>query len=233
VAVIVVDKPVIFVISTFETLELSYLFESLILIFQTWFYSIIRRKQKLWLRIRSQFKTFSIQIKEWLWGQISWDWNRRLNDLAIMRSNYFASFHEDKIPNNFLISLSHLRLTNWSWDQNSLIMLLSFDLMIKLVTNKIFMRSKLVRMLFRVLISWSKCWPPDQYFWTNLISWKVECWSHDCNFDLMKKLNFDLIKFILLTPTIQIHKFIHKRKRTTTFSSNSGTKFCRQKPIKS
>ncbi len=52
---------------------------------------------------------------------------RRSNDFLIMRSNFFGTFHEVKIPNNYLISWSQ----HFSWDQNSLIM------------------------LFRVLISWS------------------------------------------------------------------------------
>ncbi len=44
---------------------------------------------------------------EWSGGQISWDKNyffRRLNDLAIMRSNYFVTFLEVEIPNNDSIS---------------------------------------------------------------------------------------------------------------------------------
>ena len=51
---------------------------------------------------------------------------RRSNDFLIMRSNFFGTFHEVKIP-NYSISWSQ----HFSWDQNSLIM------------------------LFRVLISWS------------------------------------------------------------------------------
>ncbi len=66
--------------------------------------------------------------------------------------------------------------------------------MIVLATNKSIMRSKLLIVLFWVSISWSKCRPPDQYYWTNSISWtnwisiswskirppeKVEFWSHE------------------------------------------------------
>jgi hypothetical protein len=49
--------------------------------------------------------------------------------------------------------------------------ILNFDLMIILATNKLIMRSKLLIMLFWVSISWSKIRPPDQYYWTNSISW--------------------------------------------------------------
>ena len=66
--------------------------------------------------------------------------------------------------------------------------------MIVLVTNKLIMRSKFLKMLFWISISWSKCQPPDQYYWTNSTSWtntiwtswskswspeKVEFWSHE------------------------------------------------------
>jgi hypothetical protein len=47
-------------------------------------------------------------------GRISWDRNRRSNYILIMRSNYFASFHEVEIPNNDSISW----LGHFSWDQN-------------------------------------------------------------------------------------------------------------------
>ena len=86
-----------------------------------------------------------------------------------------------------MISWSHLQLTNRLWDQNSLFMLFwSFDLMIDLLVTRTLIRSKLVKLLCWVLISWSKIQPPDQYyckFWfhkkenfnlmiKNLISWK-------------------------------------------------------------
>jgi hypothetical protein len=55
--------------------------------------------------------------------------------------------HEIKTYNNIFTILIR-RLTLWSWDQNSLIMLfLSFDLMILLVNNKWIMRSKLKKAL--------------------------------------------------------------------------------------
>ena len=119
--------------------------------------------------MRSKF-TFS-------WGQnyfCSWDricsiifdrFDQEVNTL-IMRSKF------QKALLGVSISWSFLWLTNWSWDRNSLIMLLfSFDLMIDLLATRTIMRSKLEIMLVWVSISWSKCRPPDQYYWTNSISW--------------------------------------------------------------
>jgi hypothetical protein len=63
--------------------------------------------------------------------------------------------HEVEIPNNDSISWSR----HFSWDRNCLIM------------------------LFRVLISWSKCLPPD---------WHCEILMN--KFDLMNKFNFNLMK---------------------------------------
>jgi hypothetical protein len=83
-----------------------------------------------------------------------------------MRSNFLSFFMRWK----FLIIDSISWLRHFSWDRNCLLM------------------------LFRVSISWSKCQPPDQYYWTNLTSWtntistswlkirspeKVEFWSHE------------------------------------------------------
>ncbi len=65
--------------------------------------------------------------------------------------------------------------------------------MIVLATNKSIMRSKLLIMLFWVLISWSKCQPPDQ----------IEFQSHDRKFNLLKKLNFDLMKFDLMIISLK------------------------------
>ena len=88
---------------------------------------------------------------------------RRSNDFLIMRSNFFGTFHEVKIPNYLIswlqhfswdqnslimlfrvsISWSFLRLTNQSWDQNSKKALLgNFDLMIDLLAASAIMRSK-------------------------------------------------------------------------------------------
>jgi hypothetical protein len=50
---------------------------------------------------------------------------------------------------------------------------LSFDLMMDMLATRTIKRSKIEIMLFCVLISWSKCQPPDQYYWTNLIYWKI------------------------------------------------------------
>ncbi len=133
--------------------------------------------------------------------------------MAIMRLNYFtvfmrskilitiwspdcANFHEIKIcaflsfklMNNLLVTSTVMRS---KFANNAF---LSFDLMINLLVTRTIMRLKLVIMLFWVLISWSKCWTPDQYYWTPLISWKswiliswslfwshekVEFWSHE------------------------------------------------------
>jgi len=60
----------------------------------------------------------------------------------------------------------------------------TFDLMIALAANKLFMRSKFkIKHYLAILISWSKCRPPDQ-------NWKIFL----LNFDLMNKFNFDLMK---------------------------------------
>jgi len=77
-----------------------------------------------------------------------------------------------------LISWSHLGLTNWSWDQNSLIMLyFNFDLMIKVST------------------SWSKLSNINEQIRPHE---QIEFWPHYQKFDLLKKLNFDLMKFDLM-----------------------------------
>jgi hypothetical protein len=60
---------------------------------------------------------------------------------------------------------------------------LSFDLMIDLLATRTIMRSKCVIMLVWVSISLSKCRPPDRH-----------CQILMNKFDLMKKLNFDLMK---------------------------------------
>ncbi len=88
---------------------------------------------------------------------------RRSNDFLIMRSNFFGTFHEVKIPNYLIswsqhfswdqnslimlfrvsISWSFLRLTNQSWDRNSKKALLgNFDLMVDLLAPSAIMRSK-------------------------------------------------------------------------------------------
>jgi hypothetical protein len=78
-------------------------------------------------------------------GPISWDRNRRSNDLAIMRSNYFASFHEIKI--SYYYSISWLR--HFSWDQNSKKALLAnFDFMNNLLVSSRIMRSKFPNNIF-------------------------------------------------------------------------------------
>ena len=74
--------------------------------------------------------------------------------------------------------------------------------MIDLLVTRTIMRLKFVIMLVWVSISWSKCRPPDWYYWTNSTSWtnwiltsgtnwilaswskiqppeKVEFWSHE------------------------------------------------------
>ncbi len=53
-------------------------------------------------------------------------------------------------------------------------------------------------MLVWVLISWCKCQPPDQYYCKFWFYEKGEFWPQDQKFDLLKKLNFDLMKFNLM-----------------------------------
>jgi len=66
--------------------------------------------------IKITLKSDLISFDDWgSGGWISWDQNRRLNDLAIMRSTGFWIFHEIEIPNNDLISWSR----HFTWDQNS------------------------------------------------------------------------------------------------------------------
>jgi len=115
------------------------------------------------------------------------------------------------------LSISHLciktfdltKLTNQSWDQNCIIMLyfefrshdqfvihkndheikicnnacLGYDLMIEVSTPWSILLDKVDLMNKLNFTSWLKIQPPDQ------------------KFDRLKKLNFDLMKFDLLTPT--------------------------------
>ncbi len=110
----------------------------------------------------------------------------------------------------------------------------TFDLMIALAANKSIMRLKFPNnALFWILMSWSICksqiwswdwilksiirqfrphdrsvdllidiigqiWPNDQ----------TQFWPHDQKFDLLKKLNFDLMKFDLLTLSHLFSLFI-------------------------
>ncbi len=98
-----------------------------------------------------------------------------------------------------MISWSHLRLTNWSWDQNCLKMLyFNFNLMIDLLAARTIMRSKLKKALLgnfdlmknaairrsNLLLGISTSWKMKK----NLISWIR---PHE-------KSNFDLMKFNLL-----------------------------------
>ncbi len=80
--------------------------------------------------------------------------------------------------------------------------------MIYLLAARTIMRSKFVIMLVWVLSSWSKCQPPDQYYCKFRSHEKWEFQPHDRKFDLLKKLNFDLMKFDLMIssrPKIQFH----------------------------
>ena len=80
------------------------------------------------------------------------------------------------------ISWSYLQLTNRSWDWNCLIMhYFNFDLMIEVSTSW----SKLSNIYEQIR-------PHEQ----------IEFWPHDQKFDLLKKLNFDLMKFDLLTLSL-------------------------------
>ncbi len=58
-----------------------------------------------------------------------------------------------------------------------------FNLMINLLAARAIMRSKFLIMLFWILISWLKIWPPDRH-----------CQILMNKFDLMNKFNFDLMK---------------------------------------
>ncbi len=101
----------------------------------------------------------------------SWD---RIHEIE-----FFLTFHEIKIPNNYSISWSR----HFSWDQNSQKALLgNFDLMIDLLAASAIMRSKFLIMLFWISISWSKIQPPDQ-----------NCQILINKFELMNQLNFDLM----------------------------------------
>jgi hypothetical protein len=50
--------------------------------------------------------------------------------------------------------------------------------------------------MIQVSTSWSKLWKYYCEFWSHK---QIEFWPHDHNFDLMKKLFFDLMKFDLMT----------------------------------
>ena len=65
--------------------------------------------------------------------------------------------------------------------------ILNFDLMIDLLATRTIMRLKCVIMLVWVSTSWSKCQPPD---------WHCQILMN--KFDLMNKLNFDLMKKLIL-----------------------------------
>jgi hypothetical protein len=86
---------------------------------------------------------------------------------------------------------------------------LNFDLMIGLVANKLFLRLKFdifaflgFDLMIEVSTSWSKFYNIIEQIWSRE---KVEFQPRDHNFDLMKKLNFNLMKFDLLTTIFEVN----------------------------
>ncbi len=108
------------------------------------------------------------------------------------------------ISHLWMISWSSLQLTNRSWDWNCLIMpFFNFDLMTDLLAAKTIMRLKFKKGK-GILTSWSKCWPPDRH-----------CQILMNKFDLMNKLNFDLMKkWILISWNSTSWSFPKKQQPT-------------------
>jgi hypothetical protein len=76
---------------------------------------------------------------------------------------------------------------------------LNFDLMIDLLVTRAIMRSKFANNTFLGFDLMIKCQPPDQYYCKFRSHEKGEFLSHDHNFDLIKKSNFDLMIIISIS----------------------------------
>jgi hypothetical protein len=102
--------------------------------------------------------------------------------------------------------------------------------MIDLLAARTIMRSKFLIMLFWILISWSKLSNINEQIRPHE---QIEFWSHDRKFDLLKKLNFDLMKFDLmiislpiLRERIQLLKHDCPNCIGSNYCSNSQLQFC-------
>jgi hypothetical protein len=80
------------------------------------------------------------------------------------------------------------------------------SIMIDLLVTNTIMRLNSKKHYSAISILWSKCRPPDQYYWTNSTSWTntiSTSWNMKNNsiswIRPHEKVNFDLMKFDLLT----------------------------------
>ncbi len=106
-------------------------------------------------------------------GWKSWDQNRRSEVISIMRSNYLGIFHEiESFNNKFQYNLIR-RSKLWSWDPKSknikIALLLTIDLITEAASTINFIRLKVWKQNFWLLISWKICllqvWSWDQKFY--------------------------------------------------------------------
>ncbi len=141
-------------------------------------------------------------------GWIKWDQNRRSNDLSIMRSNYFASFHEIKLFCQFswdqiilpVFMGSKFLIIIWSSDCGKFkkALLANFNLINNLLITTMIMRSKFAYnafLNFDLMNNWlaaSAVMRLNLFKFIKLHLWVIfipnykpsvheNFWSHDCN----------------------------------------------------